>query len=224
MADTRVRAESSAVEVPGPVKVNYGTGWHRGVIWLGMVGLAIALLILAGFLFLRGGEADGGAAATEVVAAEEPVVAKAPAPVGPELINTGDDWDAIVRSHMRYADWMFVENPDHDLLTNIWASTKIEGSYWQRLFTRMRDENLRFEPHETKILETKVSGRSDDGMVVITWTVTETPEIYLVDEAGNVVETHPARHNEVWLQTWGRDHTGRWVAIDLDIFEKPNYS
>jgi hypothetical protein len=112
--------------------------------------LVVGVLIVAVLAILAGGSfvvlhRDGGdGKAATGTSATTTVVTASDAP--PELKNTGEDWDQIVRSISGYLDWLFT-HPHPELLDNIMLNS-YKGYNDQKVgLTNLATKGWHYDPH-----------------------------------------------------------------------------
>ena len=137
----------------------------------------------------------------------------------PVLVNTGENWDAIVRSIVAYRDWLGT-HPRPELLDEImlpalsgYADTKLG-------LTNLATKGWRYDPPPAPVIVERVTlgTRMSPTKVSLVIRYGPAPHYRVVDSAGKVVDEIPATadgNSVVWTlaQTAGDP---RWRLEDVD--------
>jgi hypothetical protein len=128
----------------------------------------------------------------------------------PPLVNTGEDFDAIVRSFLAYGEWVSV-HPDLDRLDDVFRR---DGPAWQELapvFSQLIAEGWHTNGdnpgvvHEARLLE-----RPTDGAAIV-YALIESPAFTIVDGAGSVIEEREAIPPTGWAYELRQNGDGQWL-------------
>lgn len=129
----------------------------------------------------------------------------------PELVNTGEDFDAIVRSFVAYGEWLSV-HPEPDRVSDVYR----EGSPgWERLHRALTD--LQQNGYHTdgatpgSITETRLLERPGPDIAIV-YAVIDNPPYDVVDVAGNVIEHAEGDPLRSYAFELRRQADGRWLA------------
>ncbi len=156
---------------------------------------------------------------TTTTAGDDPTTTEATAPTStttfaqadtpPPLVNTGEDFDAIVRSFVAYGSWLGA-HPSVDALA---ATVRRDGPEWQRLlpiFTGLVERGERDDGSgPAEVVETRVLERPSDDHVLV-FVVLDNPAFQLVDAEGAVVTAVQAEPRHSYAYELRRDRTGQW--------------
>ena len=137
----------------------------------------------------------------------------------PTLVNTGEDWDAIVRSIVAYRDWLGL-HPRPELLDEILLPAHKEYANTKLGLTNLATKGWRYDPVPAPVTIERVSlgTRLSATKVSLVVRYGPAPQYRVVDQAGNVVYDTPATQDGntvVWTlaQTAGDP---RWRIEDID--------
>lgn len=125
----------------------------------------------------------------------------------PEIVDTGDDYEAILASYDRYLDWLTGHNPDPQLLANVFVEGTEVKKRWESDLVNLRDKNLRmFDVNRTySATVTKAEG------ALVSLVVEEEPtEVQLVDDSGQVLDSAMLDEGNRAAVTLV-DHGGHWL-------------
>jgi hypothetical protein len=170
-----------------------------------VVGLLIVavLAILAGGSFVvlhrdggNGKAATGTSAVTTVVAASD---------VPPELKNTGEDWDQIVRSIFNYQAWLFT-HPRPELLDNIMLPSYDGYADHQLGLTNLVTKGWHYDPQyrPSTVELTRLQDRPRPDLAVVFIRNSDPPN-RVVDGTGKVILDSPGAGTASVLWTLQRD-------------------
>lgn len=188
----------------------------------GLVVAVLAVLAAGSFVVLEGGgdDADQGAAATSGTVTTVVDASSSP----PELKNTGEDWDQIVRSISQYQAWLFT-HPKPELLENIMLPS-YDGYAQHRLgLTNLATKGWRYDPPFRPITVdlTRLQDRPRPDLAVVFIRSTSPPN-RVVDGSGAVVQDTPALGEVAVLWTLQRSPATdtRWrVANVASLTDQP---
>ena len=163
----------------------------RGRLAIG--GLVVAVLaVLAGgsFVVLEGRGDDGGQGAAPAPGAVTTVVDGSSTP--PELRNSGEDWDQIVRSIVAYEHWLFT-HPDPELLINTEVPSYSGFADGQLGLRNLATKGWRFDPprRPVRVEIVRLHQRTAENVAVIFVRFGPTPATRVVDGAGKVIQDSP---------------------------------
>ena len=164
---------------------------RRRLVTAGVVVAVLAVLAIGSFVVLGGGGEDDGAqratAGVRVTAA-----AADPAASAPELKNTGEDWDQIVRSIVAYEHWLFT-HPDPDLLVKTEVPSNEFFDDGQLGLRNLATKGWRYDPPKQPLpVElVRLHRRVADNVATVFVRFGPTPATRVVDPAGKVVQETP---------------------------------
>jgi hypothetical protein len=155
----------------------------RTALGIGIV-VVLAAVVVGSFIVFGGGGDDGDA-----LPASAPPIVDPNAP--PELRNTGEDWDQIVRSIVEYREWLF-NHPDPALLDRIQVPSYEFFAEGQLGLTNLATKGWRYDPPlEPLTVELVRLQERIDNVVILFIRFGPTPPIRVVDPNGAVVQDSP---------------------------------
>ena len=164
---------------------------RRRLVSAGVVVAVLAVLAVGSLVVLGGGGEDDGA---QRATAGAPVTAAAadPAASAPELKNTGEDWDQIVRSIVAYEHWLFT-HPNPDLLVNTEVPSNEFFDDGQLGLRNLATKGWRYDPAKQPLpIElVRLHRRVADNVATVFVRFGPTPATRVVDPAGKVVQETP---------------------------------
>lgn len=191
-------------------------------LFLGLV-LALIAVGLAGVLVQRerANSDDGGTAAPSPAASPTSVtvapVTVAPVDRPPTIVNTGEDWDRIVRSMVAFSDWLYL-HPKPELLDTFqlpsvpgYADTKLG-------LTNLATKGWRYDPPRAPaaVEIVRLNGRINATTAAVFVRFGPAPQYRVVDQSGAEVANKPATtasNSVIWTLAL-RD--GKWFMVDMD--------
>ena len=173
----------------------------------------------------------GGLAAALLWNSDEkatPPAPKSPAPTpavegtppAPELRNTGEDFNAIVRSAKEFSNWVYQYDPDPK-----WAESfdhpqcdcfKVS----QDGLATLKASGHRHKAPGVKVHKVILRDRTSPDQVTL-YVVIEGLPGAIVDREGNVVQTRPGLPPTGFLEEWVRGPDGRWRAWQSTVLGPP---
>ena len=159
----------------------------RTALGIGIV-VVLAVVVVGSFIVFGGGGDDGG---DTVPATTAPPVVDPNAP--PELRNTGEDWDTIVRSIVSYRHWLFT-HPDPALLASIRGAQLRAVSptvSWDSRTWRPRAGVTTRRVNALTVELVQLRERVADNVAILFIRFGPTPAIRVVDRAGEVIQDSP---------------------------------
>jgi hypothetical protein len=196
---------------------------RRGVFWMS---IALLALVLAGC----GGSADASADASDGHPTAKPSTSTTVAPTTtttvpppysfdgsvppPKLVNTGTDYEAIIRSLDAYSHWLYAHNPDRALVGEVAvpASTpynRIDGD-----LSDLATDELRV--YDTASQLTSVQVVSTQGNAVSLRATYSDDHKVLVDRAQKVIDNKVLPASSTFVVLLTSDDTGRWRLAAVD--------
>ena len=149
------------------------------------IGIVVVLaVVVVGSFIVFGGGGDGGSTTPSTTA---PPLVDPNAP--PELRNTGEDWDQIVRSIVEYRHWLFT-HPDPGLLGNI-ETTSYSGYNDDELgLMNLATKGWRYEPPRERVSVeiVQLRERVADNVAILFIRFGSTPPIRVIDPTGTVIQ------------------------------------
>ena len=184
----------------------------------GLVVAVLAVLAAGSFVVLDGRGDDGGRGAAPAPGAATTAVDTSSTP--PELRNTGEDWDQIVRSIFNYQSWLFT-HPRPELLENImlpsydaFADHKLGLS---NLATKGWRYDPQFRPSTVEVVRLQDRPRPD---VAVVFVRNFDPPNRVVDPAGKIVLDSPGAGTASVLWTLQREpaSSAKWRIAKVTGF------
>lgn len=183
----------------------------------GLVVAVLAVLAAGSFVVLAGRGDDGGQGAPAPGAVTTVVDASS---TPPELRNTGEDWDQIVRSIFDYQSWLFA-HPRPELLENIMLPSYDAFADHKLGLTNLATKGWRydppFRPSTVELVRLQDRPRPDVAVVFIR---NFDPPNRVVDAAGKVVLDSPGAGTASVLWTLQREpvSTAKWRIAKVTGF------
>jgi hypothetical protein len=201
-------APSGEPEPPAP------RSWRTLI--LGLV-LALVAVGLAAVLIQRANTDDGGATVASPSAPTSSVMPAAEVDQPPAIVNTGEDWSAIVRSMVAFSDWLYL-HPNPDLLDRFqlpsvpgYADTKLG-------LTNLATKGWRYDPPRRPVtVETVRLNNRGPAQAAVFVRFGPAQQYRVVDQAGNEVANKPATtagNSVIWTLYMQPD--GKWLLGDID--------
>ena len=184
----------------------------------GLVFAALAVLAGGSFVVLEGRGDDGGQGAASAPGAVTTVADSSGTP--PELKNTGEDWDQIVRSIFKYQSWLFA-HPRPELLENIMLPSYDAYADHKLGLTNLATKGWRydppFRPSTVELVRLQDRPRPD---VAVVFVRNFDPPNRVVDAAGKVVLDSPGAGTASVLWTLQREpaSTAKWRIAKVTGF------
>jgi hypothetical protein len=170
----------------------------------------LAVLAVGSLVVMKGGGDAGGVDTAAGGGVSTTVVAPVASP--PELKNTGEDWDQIVRSISQYQAWLFT-HPKPELLDSIMLTSYEGYSQHQLGLTNLATKGWRYDPPfrpiTVDVVRLQDRPRADLAVVFVRST---SPANRVVDPSGAVMQDTPALGEVSVLWTLQRVPVtdGRW--------------
>ena len=182
-----------------------------------VLGLIMALMAvgLAAVLIQRANTDEGGA--TSPTAASPTSVTAAPADQPPAIINTGEDWDAIVRSMVAYSDWLYL-HPKPDLLDTYSLPSNPSYADTKLALTNLATKGWRYDPPRVAatVEIVRLNSRINPTAAAVFVRFGPAPQYRVVDQSGAEVANKPATavgNSVIWTLA---QKDGRWYLADVD--------
>ncbi|MDP9389446.1 MAG: hypothetical protein M3Q48_16405 [Actinomycetota bacterium] len=192
--------------------------------------VAVAVLVLglaAGVVWQLTDDGDGGSSATSTTVPPTTAAPATPTTLDPskppELQNTGDDFDAIVRSVDAFENWVYQYDPDPK-----WVPEYVDPRNSDEFGFKRTQESLaalkaageRHDSPASRIVKVRVSHRSSDHQVAI-YVVREALPGAVVNRAGEVVHRRSTYPPTGFLEDWVRGADGRWRLYHSVVLGPP---
>ena len=137
----------------------------------------------------------------------------------PALVNTGENWHAIVRSIVAYNEWLYL-HPRPELLDEIMLPAHKEYADTKLGLTNLATKGWRYDPVPAPVTIERVSlgTRLSATKVSLVVRYGPAPQYRVIDQAGNVVYDTPATqagNTVVWTLAQTTDDS-RWRLEDVD--------
>lgn len=185
-----------------------------------IVAIAVVVLLAAGLVYQlvdRGsdGSASPATSTTTLASTADPNPTLPGPEPAPPLVNSGEDFDAIIRSFIAYQDWVGA-HPDPAALTETMAETCPCLAPSQKNMEELKAKGWRYEPGvDTEVQQVKP--RAVTGDVVDVFVAIRYPEREVLDSAGRVVKTDPAEPPTSYFYTLTRGGDGRWRITQIEL-------
>ena len=191
------------------------------------VAVAVLVAVLAGgAVWQLTDDGGGGPTTPTTVASTTPVPTTATTldpSRPPELRNTGEDFDAIVRSVEAFENWVYQYDPDPK-----WVPEYIDPRNSDEFGFKRTQESLaalkaageRHDSPASRILKVSVSHRSSDHQVAV-YVVREALPGAVVNAAGEVVLRRGTYPPTGFLEDWVRGADGRWRLYHSVVLGPP---
>ena len=191
--------------------------WRAGAV---LAIFAVLIGAIAWGVISRRGDGDpkaapaGPSGATATSQASTPGVAEQP----PELVNTGENWDAIVRSMVAFNNWLYM-HPEPELL-DTFQLRSVPGYADAKLgLTNLATKGWRYDPPRvTAAVEiVRLNNRVNATTAAVFVRFGPAPQYRVVDQAGNEVANQPATtvgNSVIW--TLSQQADGKWYLADVD--------
>lgn len=192
----------------------------RLALWrkLAVAGVLVALLGGLAWTFIRDDEPDQVAPVVVPSTTMAPTMPPATGP--PELRNTGEDFNDIVRSVSAFEDWVYQHDPDPKYVALIkhqrcecyrvaedgLASLKAAGQHHNSPGEKIRKVIVRDRPRPE---------------LVTLYVITEGLPGAIVDHDGNVVKERPPLAPTGFLEDWVRGEDGHWRKYGFTLLGPP---
>ena len=183
----------------------------------GLVVAVLAVLAAGSFVVLEGRGDDGGQGAAPAPGAVTTVVESS---TPPELRNTGEDWDQIVRSIFNYQSWLFA-HPRPELLENIMLPSYDAFADHKLGLTNLVTKGWRYDPQfrpsTVELVRLQDRPRPD---VAVVFVRNFDPPNRVVDPAGKIVLDSPGAGTASVLWTLQREpaSSAKWRIAKVTGF------
>lgn len=185
---------------PGPQRISRGRTAILAVVFVALVAG------IAGLVVTRGSDDsshDGVQGATGTL----PAVSTVPAQSDqrPALLNTGEDWDTIVRSIVRFSEWLKL-HPNPELLDEYTVPTHKDYADTKLGLTNLATKGWRYDPVPAPVTVERVSvtTRMSPTRVGLAIRFGPAPQYRVVDQAGNEVYNQPSTNGNTVEWTLAR--------------------
>ncbi len=183
-----------------------------------ILGLVLALMAvgLAAVLIQRANTDDGGATSPTAASPTSSVTAAAQVDQ-PVIVNTGEDWNAIVRSMVAFSDWLYLHpNPD---LVDRFQLPSVPGYADTKLgLTNLATKGWRYDPPRRPVtVDTVRLNNRGPAQAAVFVRFGPAQQYRVVDQAGNEVANKPATtagNSVIWTLYMQPD--GKWLLGDID--------
>lgn len=184
-------------------------------VWL-LVGLLVASAAVVGVWVGFGG--SRGPMVPEPTSTSSTTVADVPSvpqPTAPAIVDTGEDFEAIVRSLIAFNDWI-VAHPDPSMLVNTLDASCPCFASTQRNLSDLAVKGWRYDGANRTEVQT-VRPKRVAANVVDVFVVLEAEEARIVDLGGQVVDREPAYPPTSYFYTLQRGAEGRWRISQIEF-------
>ncbi|HUP70362.1 MAG TPA: hypothetical protein VM142_11170 [Acidimicrobiales bacterium] len=184
------------------------------------VAIAVVVILGVGVVYqVTQGDADGDASPVRSTPTTASFTSTTQPPLvegtAPALVNTGDDFAAIIRSFVAYQDWVGA-HPDPALLGETIDSSCPCLAPSQQNMAELKAKGWRYEPGvDTEVQEVKP--RTVTGDVVDVFVAIRYPERKVLDATDRVVKSEPAEPPTSYFYTLRRGGDGRWRITEIQL-------
>lgn len=141
----------------------------------------------------------------------------------PELRNTGEDFDTIVRSVHGFRNWVQQFDPDPKWVP-LYTDPLNDGDYGfereKKYLDDLKSAGHHYDAPATTIRKVIVRHRVTDDQVAV-YTVYEGSPANIVDIQGTVVTAQPTLPPTGFLEDWVRGDDGRWRLFHTEVLGPP---
>lgn len=185
------------------------------VLAFGGVLVLLLVLVLGVALKLAGGRGpDDSASAPSSTAGPTPSTTQLAKALAPAIVDTGEDFDAIVRSLIAFNDWI-AANPDPSLLVKtIDASCPCFASTQKGLSDLAVKRWHYDQSRRTEVLKVRPERVADS--VVDVFVVLRSDAARILDDSGQAVDGEPAYPPTSYFYTLHRGPEGRWRITQIE--------
>lgn len=191
---------------------------RRRLVIGGLLVAVLAVLAAGSFVVLDGSGDDGDQGAAATSGTVTTVVDASSSP--PELKNTGEDWDQIVRSIFNYQSWLFT-HPKPELLENVMLPSYDAFADHKLGLTNLATKGWRYDPQfrpsTVELVRLQDRPRPD---VAVVFVRNFDPPNRVVDSAGKVVLDSPGAGTASVLWTLQREpvSSAKWRIAKVTAF------
>jgi hypothetical protein len=148
--------------------------------------------------------------------ASSPSTASADQP--PPLVNTGENWEAIVRSMVAFNDWLYL-HPRPELLDTVVLPSSPNYAETKLGLTNLATKGWRYDPPRAPLTVeiVRLNSRISPTAAAVFVRFGPTPRYRVVDQSGTEVANVPATtvsKSVIWTLVQKPD--GRWYLSDVD--------
>lgn len=216
--------QAAGPPVTPPLPQRLGT-WRKVAI------AGILLVLSAGLVWQLTGRDDsaGDLVTPTSVARSAPAASSVTPPqldpaTPPQVVTTGEDFDAIVRSHKALENWVYQFDPDPR-----WAPVLVDPGFIDEVggFQRVRNSlallqaaGQRHEVGRLRTLKVDVSSRVNEDHVLV-YVVLEASPGRIIAADGTAVEDLPGLPPTGYMEQWLRRDDGQWHLVQSDALGPP---
>ena len=142
----------------------------------------------------------------------------------PELRNTGEDFDTIVRSVKEFENWVYQHDPDPKWVDSIFDPGNQDefGFEWaKRAMTALQSAGNRYDAPRVRVRKVIVRDRVSDHQVGV-YVVYEGLPANVIDRDGKVSFPQKATPPTGYLEDWVRGEDGRWRLAHSVLLGPPD--
>lgn len=194
--------------------------------WRRWAAVGIAVVLVAGAaVALATRDRNDGTAAPQPTTASTTAATRTPADPTkpPPLLNTGDDFDTIVRSSLAFEDWVNQYDPDPKWVDATVApeNTDQYGYEWNKQnLANLKAAGQHYDGPGIRVRKVIVRERVTDVQVAV-YIIYESLPVHIVDSSGKIVSTEPTLPPTGFLVDWVRGDDGRWRQYHLQVLGPP---
>ena len=191
-----------------------------------LAAVAIPLALAGGLAWVlaSGGGGAGRTTTTSVAAPTTAATTVAPDPSRPpELRNTGEDFDAIVRSVRDFENWVYQYDPDPKWVP-MFLDPRNEDEFgfeWaKKNLADLKAVGRHYYAPASKIHRVVLRDRVNENQVGL-YVVHEALPANIVDRDGKVVVAQPTLGQTGYFEDWVRGEDGRWRLLHSAVLGPP---
>lgn len=196
--------------------------------WRILAAVAIPFGLAGGLVWvLTSGNGEGAGRTTTTSVATPTTVSTTVTPDPsrpPELRNTGENFDTIVRSVRDFENWVYQYDPDPKWVPMILDPRNEDefGFEWTtRAMTALREAGNRYDSPRWKVHKVVVRDRVSDQQVSV-YVVYEGLAANVIDHKGQLAFPQTASPPTGYLEEWARSEDGRWRLAHSVILGPPD--
>lgn len=134
----------------------------------------------------------------------------------PDLVNTGEDFDAIVRSFVAFGEWLSV-HPDVERLDEFVRGGSAAWEQLQPAFAELVDRDWHTNGGSPGIVrETRLLERPNPDLAIV-YLAIDSPAFSIQDGAGRTVREVAAVPLTGWVYELRREGGGRWLLENRTV-------
>lgn len=185
---------------------------------LAVAAIFVALLAALGWTFIGDDDSDPSAPVTVPSTTAAPATTAMAGP--PELRNTGEDFNDIVRSASVLEDWVYQHDPDPKYVPLIKHPNCECYKVAEDGLATLKATGQHHDSPGLKVHKVILRDRPRPELVTL-YVIIEGLPGAIVDQAGNVVRERPPLAPTGFLEDWVRGEDGRWRTYQTSVLGPP---